>query len=130
MAWETRNGKGRYYTRSRRVNGKVVREYFGSGPAAEQAALDDALERLRRSERRRKFAIDQVQRATEQQRVEAYCQWVEVVMRAELVAAGYHYHRGEWRKRRELSEQPSADIGWVALSCKVCHWPLPVLEWR
>src|SRR5256885_1095839 len=32
---------GRYYTRSRKINGQVVREYVGSGPAADAAARSD-----------------------------------------------------------------------------------------
>ena len=44
MGWE----KGRYYTRTRRVDGKVVREYFGCGPEAERAAREDDEARDRR----------------------------------------------------------------------------------
>jgi hypothetical protein len=36
MAWESR--RGRYYTRCQRVQGRVQRQYLGTGPAAEQAA--------------------------------------------------------------------------------------------
>jgi hypothetical protein len=35
MAWERRQRGGRYYTRTRRINGTRVREYVGTGPLAE-----------------------------------------------------------------------------------------------
>src|SRR4051794_39320882 len=44
MGWE----RGRYYTRSRKVNGRVVREYVGSGYVAELAAQLDGLDRDQR----------------------------------------------------------------------------------
>ena len=42
--WEKRESGGLYYTRSRKVNGQVVREYVGSGALGELAALMDAQE--------------------------------------------------------------------------------------
>ena len=42
--WEKRKRGGLYYTRSRKVNGRVVREYVGSGALGELAALMDAQE--------------------------------------------------------------------------------------
>jgi hypothetical protein len=48
MGWD----RGRYYTRSRKVNGRVVREYLGTGEAAKQAARLDAITRQEREARR------------------------------------------------------------------------------
>ena len=42
MAWETRQRGGRCDTRSRRVNGQIVREYVDFGELAELAAAFDA----------------------------------------------------------------------------------------
>ena len=42
--WEKRERGGLYYTRSRKVNGQVVREYVGGGALGELAALIDAQE--------------------------------------------------------------------------------------
>ena len=48
--WEKRQRGGLYYTRSRKVGGRVVREYVGTGPLAGIAALMDEEDRLRRWE--------------------------------------------------------------------------------
>jgi len=96
MAWETRNGGGRYYTRSKRVGGRVVREYIGTGPTAELAAEADAARRAQREQERRawnrtKEEIEASEDALEQLR-EAVC--------GLLADAGfYRHHRGEWRRR-------------------------------
>jgi hypothetical protein len=104
--WERRERGGLYYTRSRKEDGKVIREYVGGGVLGELAARMDAEERRLREE-------EKVSRREERERldalvapVEELCEAAEVIARAALIASGYHQHnRGEWRKRRE--QQPS-----------------------
>ena len=45
MSWERRKNGGLYYTRSRRVDGKIVREYIGCGKKGADAARRDSLAR-------------------------------------------------------------------------------------
>lgn len=102
MGWETRQRGGRYYTRSRRVGGRVVREYLGVGDAADTAAALDTAERTERARRmeasrRDCECLDEVDRI-----VGELCGLAELAARAMLTAAGYRQHkRGEWRRRRE-----------------------------
>src|SRR6266508_5922658 len=100
MGWEVRGGR-RYYTRSRKVNGRVVREYIGAGPVAELAAAADA---LRRADRR----ADAEARRAAQARWQAaltpsleLSRTIDLLTRATLLAAGYRQHaRSSWRRKR------------------------------
>jgi hypothetical protein len=98
---ETRNGKGEYYTRAFRREGRIVREYVGSGLIGEFAATVDELERAQRAQRAavRSTARDRLDELDTL--VAAYARTVEMAAREALVAAGYRCHqRGEWRKTR------------------------------
>jgi hypothetical protein len=101
MGWE----RGRYYTRSRKVNGRVVREYVGTGRVAELAARMDAGKREQRllvnlDVRRQKDEL-----ASLGADLDAVEEMTDLVARAALLAAGYRRHnRGEWRRRRERGE--------------------------
>ncbi len=101
MGWERRRRGGQYYTRSRKIGGRVIREYIGTGPLAEIASKLDAIEREERTveaERRRRH---QERLESADAAVDALCHSAEVLARVALLAAGYHRHdRGEWRKRR------------------------------
>jgi hypothetical protein len=100
MAWETRLRGDRYYTRSRREDGRVVREYIGAGAVGELAALRDAQERHRRKEadeRGRAFVNQAKDLAAP---VLELCEATDVLLRVHLVAAGYVRHKGEWRLKR------------------------------
>ena len=101
MAWERRDGcAGRYYTWSRKVNGRVVREYVGAGPLAEIAAERDRLERARRADAAGRERAERERLAREEAPVAALDAAVTALTGAALVLAGYHRHdRGEWRRR-------------------------------
>ena len=98
MAWETK-GRTRYYTRSRRVNGRVVRESFGKGPEAHlAAALDDR--------RRREREVARAARRRQRERWQAAARPLNdladlaELFGAALFAAGFHRHQRSWRRRR------------------------------
>jgi hypothetical protein len=100
MGWD----KGRYYTRSKKINGRVVREYLGAGRVAELAARMDELAR----EKRRLDVLELRSEKGDLDSLESELQAMELrsdlLARAALLAAGYRRHnRGEWRKRRERS---------------------------
>jgi hypothetical protein len=100
MAWETRNGKGPYYTRSRRVNGRVVREYIGTGPQAEQAAQEDEDARIEKALRAAAWKAEKETVESLDGALESLDQGCDHLLAFVLEQAGYHYHRGEWRKYR------------------------------
>ena len=104
--WENRERGGLYYTRSRKVGGRVVREYVGNGPLAELVARMDALERRRREEEAEAWREEKERLEALEGPVEELCEAAEVLARAALVVAGYRQHkRGEWRKRRGHHEE-------------------------
>ena len=101
MAWESRNGGGRYYTRSKRVDGRVVREYVGSGPIAELIAALDAESRRERDERRATRNARRAELESTIALLDRSWEGVLGLVRAVLVSNGYYrHHRGEWRRRR------------------------------
>jgi len=99
MGWE-RRGNSRYYYRKRREGDRVVSEYVGSGPLAELASALDDLTREEQSLER-----EQIQREREairavDMRVEDVCTVIRVLTYGALLAAGYHTHKAQWRKKR------------------------------
>jgi hypothetical protein len=89
MALEVRGDK-KYFYRSRRIDGRAVKEYVGSGPEAEEAAREKAALRTQFAELRRiGVMLDALQIV------------IEVAIEQHMTAAGYHKpNRGPWRKRR------------------------------
>ena len=100
MAWESRERGGPYYTRSRRVNGQVVREYIGGGELGRIVAEQDAINRTIREARRKQEGEELERLKTADAAVEEFCRVVDSLTRAALVAAGYRNHKGEWRRKR------------------------------
>jgi len=107
MAWESRERGGLYYTRSVRRNGRVRREYVGTGALAEAIAALDGYDRQRRddAEAQTRAAIgefDELEAA-----VSEYDREVSSMVAAALTAAGYHRHdRSDWRRKRDHKMKP------------------------
>jgi len=98
MGWDK---DGRYYTRSRRENGRVVREYIGGGVLGELAAQMDAITRDKRDTDREGNRIFRQEIETLDASVAELNELADLLVAAALLAAGFRQHnRGNWRKRR------------------------------
>ncbi len=103
MGWE----KGRYYTRSKKVNGRVVREYVGFGRVAELAAELDAIKRQQRQAERDALLAKRAELDALDAPLDELNDLADLLARAALLAAGFHQHRrSEWRKRRVHDNEP------------------------
>ena len=99
MAWEQR-GNNRYYYRSRKIEGRVVKEYVGGGLAGMLAQREDDSRRRKRKSARAAFQADRDNFTAAATVHDELSRVADALMTAALVAAGYHRHdRGHWRKR-------------------------------
>jgi hypothetical protein len=96
MAWE----RG-YYYRVRKVAGRVVREYIGTGELAEVAAQVDAMNRADREAEREARRAQKAELDALGAGVKDLDELADLLARAALLAAGYRQRkRGEWRRKR------------------------------
>ena len=110
MGLEKRNGRV-YYYKSRRDGEKVRKVYVGAGDFAHLAAQLDEAERLKREEETTRWR-------KEKERLEASAAFVkelegaaEILTRAQLLMAGFHKHKGEWRRLRESTRDDEGRKG-------------------
>jgi hypothetical protein len=103
---------GRYYTRSKKVNGRVEREYIGAGrPGALIAQLDE-LEREKRLDDACAWREKKTELENLDSNLDKLANLTNFIARAVLAAAGYYQHnRGEWRKRRAKDTSSPAPTG-------------------
>jgi hypothetical protein len=117
-------GRCTFCIRSVRRDGRVTSEYVGSGAVAELAhgiAEGRRLEREAARAARREELAGLVARLDEVERpVRAYWEYTEALFRAAMERAGFHLHkRGEWRRRRRMSDDargaggPEAEWLWA-----------------
>ena len=104
MGWE-RRGSSQYYYRKIRRGRRVVSEYVGSGEFAILTALLDEEHRAERqgqqeAEQRRREEADQIDHELAQ--IDDNLRLLTVAM---LEEAGYHRHKGQWRKQRHGRRQ-------------------------
>jgi hypothetical protein len=100
MGWEDRSGN-RYYYRKRREGKRVISEYIGTGLAGELAEIFDAEEQHETEHKRRELRKQNQQAAAIDSQVNEVGKHARAIMQACLLLAGYHTHKGQWRKRRD-----------------------------
>jgi hypothetical protein len=101
MGWETRRGTGRYYTRSRRIAGRVTREYVGTGSRAEYEAMSDLAARAELKRQNAEWGREKASIAEAESSLIILQVACTAVTRSALESAGYRQHaRGAWRKQR------------------------------
>jgi hypothetical protein len=95
MGWKLINGR-RYFYKSERRGGRVESTYFGAGDSALLMAMlqaeDQAGREVARAEREEADA--------EERTVSEWFDDVQAVADAAMVAAGFHKHKGQWRRKR------------------------------
>lgn len=102
MAWERRARGTRYYTRSRKLGGRVIRQYVGAGVLGALAAEQDAARRAQAQQEARRWRAIRSQLDAADRTADEFFGDAEARVRSALLAAGFHqHHRGEWRKHRE-----------------------------
>lgn len=101
MSWETRARGGRYYTRSRREGGRVVREYVGCGLVGERAAAADAQRRTAREAERAMIRVERERMQAIDAELAILHRTVDHMTRGSLMAAGFERHKRQWRKCRD-----------------------------
>src|SRR3954466_4764338 len=103
MPWDVR-GDRRYYYRSRREGKRAFRTYVGTGAVGEAAA---AAVEAARAERQAAIDVRRDEQASLKESeapLRSLCALTDQLMKASLVAVGYHQHdHGEWRKRKQGS---------------------------
>ena len=108
MALERRNGN-LYYYRSVRDGKKVRKVYWGSGELARIAHEREIMNRAAREHERGESAreLEREREKEELERLEALAapllelsEAAEILVRAQLIDAGYHRRKGEYRRAR------------------------------
>jgi hypothetical protein len=99
MGWKTINGR-RYYYKTEREGGRVKTRYFGAGQSGLLVSLLDAEDRDERQAERRKRQAEREEFIAEERAVSEWFNSVQAVADAAMGAAGFHKHKGQWRRKR------------------------------
>jgi hypothetical protein len=100
VAWE-RRGSNLYYYQGEREGGRVRKKYIGAGEIAEAIAHADETIRRSRAERRRRARAEVEEAEGLASMAEEAEGAAEVLALSQMLAAGYHKRKGEWRQRRD-----------------------------
>jgi hypothetical protein len=90
-----------YWYKSRRSGHRVETEYLGAGILGEFAAVMDAEEQERRRKEREAIDVERQAQAAIDRPLDAVEAELRHLVGQVLRNAGYHQHKGTWRRRRD-----------------------------
>lgn len=90
-----------YYTRTRKVDGRVIRECVGTGLVGMLAAAEDEERRAQREAGLRAFREECARWDSQERLLGSFCDATDDLVCCVLFLSGYHLHDRHWRKRRE-----------------------------
>src|SRR5262249_25877659 len=100
MAYWQQRGAKRYLTRSRKYQGRVLREYLGTGPVAEALYHLEVRERHQRHAQQEAWRQTRADQRALDVRVQRWWAQHETLLQALLYSEGcYRHDRSPWRKR-------------------------------
>ena len=100
MAYWQQRGTKRYLTQSRKHQGRVIREYLGTGPSAEALYHVEVLERQQRHAAREAWRQTLADQTAIDAQVQRWWAQQDLLLQALLYTEGFYRHdRSTWRKR-------------------------------
>ena len=101
MGWEYR-GNRLYYYRKRREGKRVVSEYIGNGLIGELAEIWDIEDSEKVKKTRADWLITEAQVKDTEQEINDLEVSIRTFTRAFLLVLGYHPHKRQWRRKRNV----------------------------
>lgn len=98
MGWKTINGR-RYFYKSDRVGGRVKTTYIGAGDLGTLMAGLIETDRVTRAVEREREREERERSDAEERAVSDWFDDVQAMADAAMIAAGFHKHKGQWRRR-------------------------------
>jgi hypothetical protein len=100
MGWKTINGR-RYFYKSEPEGGRVKTRYLGAGESGLLISLSDAEHRAEREAERNERQAEREKSDAEEKSVAEWFDGVQAVADAAMIGAGFHKHKGQWRRKRK-----------------------------
>jgi hypothetical protein len=99
MGWKQINGR-RYYYKSERDGARVKSTYFGAGESGLLISLLELEDRTEREAERDQRRVEREEYEAEEKAVAEWFDGIQAVADAAMIAAGFHKHKGQWRRKR------------------------------
>jgi hypothetical protein len=105
MGWETRDRGASYYYEKKRIGSRVSSVYVGAGLAGTLAEVYAQRDRAEKAAEREALRREMAKQDAIDSRIDEVCRMTETFVRAVLIAAGFHQHKGQWRRKKQCAKR-------------------------